>query len=93
MQLTLNRQLGRSLQYFLTYTFSKALGTAAVNESDGDQSIDPLNGKNSYGILNRSTGRTYSTFRTITTCRTLQGDLSTTGSCAGLSMAGKMSAV
>lgn len=51
MQVTLNRQLGKSLQYFVTYTFSKALGTAAVNESDGDQSIDPLNGKNSYGIL------------------------------------------
>ena len=50
-QITLNRQLGKNLQYFLTYTFSKALGTAAVNESDGDQSIDPLNGKNSYGIL------------------------------------------
>jgi outer membrane receptor protein involved in Fe transport len=51
MQLTLNRQLGKSLQYFLTYTFSKALGTAAVNESDGDASIDPLNGRDSYGIL------------------------------------------
>jgi hypothetical protein len=35
----------------MTYTFSKALGTAAVNESDGDASIDPLNGHNSYGIL------------------------------------------
>jgi hypothetical protein len=51
MQLTLNRQLGKSLQYFLTYTFSKALGTAAVNESDGDASIDPLNSHNTYGIL------------------------------------------
>ena len=51
MQVTLNRQLGKNLQYFMTYTFSKALGTAAVNESDGDASIDPLNGKNSYGIL------------------------------------------
>ena len=51
MQLTLNRQLGKNLQYFLTYTFSKALGTAAVNESDGDASVDPLNGHNSYGVL------------------------------------------
>ena len=51
MQLTLNRQLGKSLQYFLTYTFSKALGTAAVNESDGSQWIDPINGHNTYGIL------------------------------------------
>jgi hypothetical protein len=51
MQVTLNRQLGKNLQYFLTYTFSKALGTAAVNESDGDQSVDPVNTKNSYGLL------------------------------------------
>jgi hypothetical protein len=52
MQLTLNRQLGRRLQYFMTYTFSKALGTTAVNESDGDQIVDPLDvrGRN-YGIL------------------------------------------
>jgi hypothetical protein len=52
MQATLNRQLGRSLQYFLTYTFSKALGTTAVAESDGDQIVDPLDtrGRN-YGIL------------------------------------------
>jgi hypothetical protein len=51
MQVTLNRQLGKNLQYFLTYTFSKALGTAAVNQSDGDQSVDPVNTKNSYGLL------------------------------------------
>lgn len=52
MQATLNRQLGRSLQYFVTYTFSKALGTTAVAESDGDQIVDPLDtrGRN-YGIL------------------------------------------
>jgi hypothetical protein len=52
MQVTLNRQLGRALQYFLTYTFSKALGTTAVGESDGDQIVDPLDtrGRN-YGIL------------------------------------------
>ena len=51
LQATLNRQLGKSLQFFMTYTFSKALGTAAVNESSGDESIDPLNGHNTYGIL------------------------------------------
>lgn len=52
MQATLNRQLGRSLQYFVTYTFSKALGTTAVGESDGDQIVDPLDtrGRN-YGVL------------------------------------------
>jgi hypothetical protein len=52
MQLTLNRQLGRRLQYFLTYTFSKALGTTSVNESDGDAVVDPLDTRGrSYGIL------------------------------------------
>jgi outer membrane receptor protein involved in Fe transport len=52
MQLTLNRQLGKRLQYFLTYTFSKALGTTSVNESDGDQVVDPLDTRGrSYGIL------------------------------------------
>jgi len=51
LQATLNRQLGKNLQFFMTYTFSKALGTAAVNESSGDESIDPLNGHNTYGIL------------------------------------------
>lgn len=52
LQATLNRQLGRSLQYFVTYTFSKALGTTAVAESDGDQIVDPLDtrGRN-YGLL------------------------------------------
>lgn len=52
LQVTLNRQLGRRLQYFLTYTFSKALGTTAVNESDGDQVVDPIDTRGrSYGIL------------------------------------------
>ena len=51
LQATLNRQLGKSFQYFLTYTFSKALGTTAVDESNGDQWVDPLNGHNSYGVL------------------------------------------
>jgi len=52
MQLTLNRQLGKNLQYFLTYTFSKALGTTSVSESDGDQSPDPVDTRGrSYGVL------------------------------------------
>jgi hypothetical protein len=52
MQLTLNRQLGKSLQYFLTYTFSKGLGTTTTNESDGDAIIDPIDTRGrSYGIL------------------------------------------
>lgn len=52
MQLTVNRSLGRRLQYFFTYTFSKALGTTAVNESDGDAIVDPLDTRGrSYGIL------------------------------------------
>jgi hypothetical protein len=53
MQVTVNRQLGRSLQFFMTYTFSKALGTTSTNESDGDQIIDPIDARGkSYGILN-----------------------------------------
>ncbi len=52
LQVTLNRQLGRRLQYFLTYTFSKALGTTSTNESDGDASPDPVDTRGrSYGLL------------------------------------------
>jgi hypothetical protein len=52
MQFTLNRQLGRELQYFLTYTFSKALGTTGVNESAGNSIVDPINTRErSYGVL------------------------------------------
>lgn len=52
MQFTLNRQLGRDLQYFLTYTFSKALGTTGVNESAGNSIVDPINTRErSYGLL------------------------------------------
>jgi len=48
----LNRQLGRRFQYFLTYTFSKALGTTSVNESDGAGTVDPLDARGrSFGIL------------------------------------------
>ena len=52
MQLTLNRQLGKNLQYFLTYTFSKALGTTSVQESSGSDQVDPIDTRGrSYGIL------------------------------------------
>jgi hypothetical protein len=52
MQVTLNRSLGRSFQYFVTYTFSKALGTTTTNETDGDAIIDPIDTRGrSYGIL------------------------------------------
>ena len=52
MQMTVNRQLGRSLQYFLTYTFSKALGTTSVQESSGSDQVDPIDTRGrSYGIL------------------------------------------
>jgi hypothetical protein len=50
MQLTLSRQLGKDLQYFLTYTFSKALGTTAVDETGTN--IDPFDARGrSFGIL------------------------------------------
>lgn len=52
MQVTLNRQLGKNLQYFLTYTFSKALGTTSVQESSGSDQVDPIDTRGrSYGIL------------------------------------------
>jgi hypothetical protein len=52
LQVTLNRQLGKDLQYFVTYTFSKALGTTSTNESDGDAIIDPIDTRGrSYGVL------------------------------------------
>ena len=70
MQVTLNRQLGKSFQYFLTYTFSKALGTTSVNESDGDQIVDPLNARGrSFGVL-PMTEPISLTFPTTITCRT-----------------------
>ena len=52
LQATLNRSLGKSLQYYATYTFSKALGTTSVNESSGSDQIDPVDARGrSYGIL------------------------------------------
>jgi hypothetical protein len=48
MQATLSRQAGKNLQYFISYTFSKALGTAS---SDYDE-IDPVDVRGrSYGVL------------------------------------------
>lgn len=50
MQATLNRQLGKDLQYFVTYTFSKVLGTLS-EESGGE--VDPIDTRGrSYGVLN-----------------------------------------
>ncbi len=52
LQATLSRQWGKNFQYFATYTFSKALGTVAVNESDGDAWADPVDTRNrSWGVL------------------------------------------
>jgi hypothetical protein len=49
LQATLSRQTGRRLQYFVAYTFSKALGTA--NAEYG--TIDPFEPRQrSYGVLN-----------------------------------------
>jgi hypothetical protein len=52
MQVTLSHQSGRNLQYFATYTFSKALGTVATNETDGSAWADPIDTRGrSWGIL------------------------------------------
>ncbi|HXG92038.1 MAG TPA: carboxypeptidase regulatory-like domain-containing protein [Blastocatellia bacterium] len=52
LQATLSHQSGKNLQYFATYTFGKALGTVAVNESDGAAWADPIDTRNrSWGIL------------------------------------------
>ncbi len=51
LQATLSHN-GRNLQYFATYTFGKALGTVATNESDGSAWADPIDTRNrSYGVL------------------------------------------
>jgi hypothetical protein len=51
MQATLSHQ-GRHLQYFATYTFGKALGTVATNETDGSAWADPIDTRHrSWGIL------------------------------------------
>ncbi len=52
LQATLSRQFGKNLQYFATYTFGKALGTTAVNESDGSAWADPIDTRGrSWGVL------------------------------------------
>ena len=51
LQATLSHS-GRNLQYFATYTFGKALGTVATNESDGAAWADPIDTRNrSWGVL------------------------------------------
>jgi hypothetical protein len=52
LQATLSHQTGKNLQYFATYTFGKALGTVAVNESDGAAWADPIDTRGrSWGVL------------------------------------------
>ena len=51
LQTTLSRQTGK-LNYFVTYTFSKALGTVATSESDGSAWADPVDTRGrSWGVL------------------------------------------
>jgi len=51
MQATLNHSAGKSLQFFATYTFSKALGTTANSETGGSD-VNPIDTRGrSYGIL------------------------------------------
>src|SRR4030095_14207648 len=52
MQATLSHQSGKNLQYFLTYTFAKGLGTVATNETDGSAWADPIDTRGrSWGVL------------------------------------------
>jgi hypothetical protein len=51
LQTTLSRQTGK-LNYFLAYTFGKALGNTAVNETDGAAWADPIDTRGrSWGVL------------------------------------------
>ncbi|MBI3652811.1 MAG: carboxypeptidase regulatory-like domain-containing protein [Acidobacteria bacterium] len=51
LQATLSHQTNSRLQYFMTYTFSKALGTTQVNETDGN-GTDPVDTRNrNWGVL------------------------------------------
>jgi hypothetical protein len=51
LQATLSRQTGK-LNYFVAYTFSKALGTTATNETDGAAWADPIDTRGrSWGVL------------------------------------------
>jgi hypothetical protein len=52
LQATLSHQSGKNLQYFLTYTFAKGLGTVATNETDGSAWADPVDTRGrSWGVL------------------------------------------
>jgi len=52
LQATLSHQSGKNLQYFLTYTFAKGLGTVASNETDGSAWADPIDTRGrSWGVL------------------------------------------
>ena len=52
MQTTLSHQSGKNLQYFLTYTFAKGLGTVATAETDGAAWADPIDTRGrSWGVL------------------------------------------
>jgi len=51
LQTTLSRQTGK-LNYFLAYTFGKALGNTAINETDGEAWADPIDTRGrSWGVL------------------------------------------
>jgi hypothetical protein len=51
LQATLSHQTSSRLQYFATYTFSKALGTSQTNETDGN-GTDPIDTRNrNWGVL------------------------------------------
>jgi hypothetical protein len=51
LQTTLSRQTGK-FSYFATYTYSKALGTTAVMETDGSAWADPIDTRGrSWGVL------------------------------------------
>ena len=51
MQVTLSRQTGRNLQYFLAYTLGRTHGTLMENETAGDAVIDPYDPSRTYGVL------------------------------------------
>jgi hypothetical protein len=58
LQATLSQQTNPRFQYFLTYTFSKALGSGTVNETDGAGGLDPYFARDrTWGVL--STDRTH----------------------------------
>jgi hypothetical protein len=51
MQVTLSRQTGRRLQYFVAYTLSRTRGTLQEDENSG--LIDPYDPSRTYGVLSR----------------------------------------